>query len=163
MGLNLNIREQTVKGRSKMSGSFTLTPGEIKLKMGKEVTMSCKILIVEDDKNLNLMLKLILKNKKDDWEVQGAHNGEEALKVMENFRPRVVLLDLMMPEMDGFEFLRHAAKSPLWPTLKIAILTSHSDESVRTKAETLGVKEFWTKPIMPEVLVNKLHALIAKD
>lgn len=122
--------------------------------------MGCKILIVEDDKNLNLMLKLILKNKKLDWTIQGAHNGEEALKVLENFHPEIILLDIMMPEMDGLEFLRQIGQDPRRARLKIAILSSDDEESTIARAADLGVKDFWTKPIMPDVLLDKLQRLI---
>lgn len=122
--------------------------------------MGCKILIVEDDKNLNLMLKLILKNKKLDWIIQGAHNGEEALKILESFQPEIILLDIRMPEMDGLEFLRQIASHSQRQKLKIAILTSDSEERTVAQAKELGVDDFWTKPIMPDVLLDKLQRLV---
>lgn len=68
--------------------------------------MTRRILVVEDDNSLSMMLRLIMKIQQEEWQLAGAVNGAEALAQVEKFEPDLVLLDLMMPEMDGFEFAR---------------------------------------------------------
>lgn len=123
--------------------------------------MVAKILLVEDDKNLNMMLKLILKNKKLDWELQTAHNGEEALKVLQTFHPDAAVLDIMMPGMDGIELARQIRKDPKLVRCKLAALSALGDAETKKKAQAAGIVEYWTKPIVPDALVANLQKLLA--
>ncbi len=123
--------------------------------------MAAKILLVEDDKNLNMMLKLILKNKKLDWELETAHSGDEALQLLQNFRPDVAVLDIMMPGMDGIELAKQIRKDPRLTRCKLAALSALGDAETKKKALAAGVTEYWTKPIVPEVLVTNLQRLLS--
>src|SRR5690348_13582479 len=67
--------------------------------------MGTKLLIVEDDKNLNMMIQLILKNKKLDWEFRSARDGAEALEVLKEYKADLALIDLAMPRMSGVELI----------------------------------------------------------
>lgn len=122
--------------------------------------MGMKILLVEDDKNLNMMLKLILKNKKLDWELETAHSGDEALKTLQAFRPDAVILDIMMPGMDGIELAREIRKDPRLTRCKLAALSALGDPETKKKALAAGISEYWTKPIVPDVLVANLQKLL---
>ena len=122
--------------------------------------MPAKILLVEDDKNLNMMLKLILKNKKLDWELETAHSGDEALKVLENFRPDVAVLDIMMPGMDGIELARRIKKDSRFSKCKLAALSALGDPETKKKALAAGIGDYWTKPIVPDTLVANLQKLL---
>jgi len=123
--------------------------------------MAAKILLVEDDKNLNMMLKLILKNKKLDWELETAHSGDEALQLLQNFRPDVAVLDIMMPGMDGIELAKHIRKDPRLAKCKLAALSALGDAETKKKALAVGMSEYWTKPIVPDALVANLQKLLA--
>jgi len=125
-----------------------------------EALMGMKILLVEDDKNLNMMLKLILKNKKLDWELETAHSGDEALKTLQAFRPDAVILDIMMPGMDGIELAREIRKDPRLTRCKLAALSALGDPETKKKALAAGISEYWTKPIVPDVLVANLQKLL---
>jgi len=122
--------------------------------------MPAKILLVEDDKNLNMMLKLILKNKKFDWELETAHSGDEALLILQNFRPDAAVLDIMMPGMDGIELAQHIRRDPRLSRCKLAALSALNDPETRKKAQAAGILEYWTKPIVPDALVSNLLKLL---
>ena len=123
--------------------------------------MAAKILLVEDDKNLNMMLKLILKNKKLDWELETAHSGDEALKLLQNFRPDVAVLDIMMPGMDGIELAKQIRKDPRLSHCRLAALSALGDAETKKRATAAGIGEYWTKPIVPDALVANLQKLLS--
>lgn len=122
--------------------------------------MAAKILLVEDDKNLNMMLKLILKNKKLDWELHTAYNGEEALKLLETFQPDAAILDIMMPGIDGIELVTRMKRDPRLLRCKIAALSALGDADTKRKALAAGFLEYWTKPLLPDALVANLQKLL---
>ncbi len=122
--------------------------------------MGIKILIVEDDKNLNMMLKLILKSKNLDWELQTAHSGDDALNVLKTFKPDAIVLDIMMPGMDGIELAKRIRTDSRHSRTKIAALSALSDNETKTKATNAGVNAYWTKPIIPDTLVANILQLL---
>ncbi len=114
--------------------------------------MTKRILVVEDDNSLSMLLRLIMKLQQEEWELSSAANGVEALAQVEKFQPDLVLLDIMMPEMDGLEFARRVRGDPRWADLKIVVLSALSDPATKRKAKEIGVLEYWVKPIMPDEL-----------
>ncbi|MBI3864110.1 MAG: response regulator [Planctomycetia bacterium] len=80
------------------------------------------ILVVEDDSNARSLMTRILKG--DGWSVTEAENGRSALAALPNSIPALILLDLMMPEMDGFTFLRELRKEPAWRSIPVVIVTA---------------------------------------
>ena len=83
----------------------------------------CPILLVEDDPAARGTMRRIL--EKEGWNVTEAENGRVALECIERERPRVILLDLMMPEMDGFEFAARMRRRPEWRLIPIVVVTAH--------------------------------------
>jgi CheY-like chemotaxis protein len=83
----------------------------------------CPVLIVEDDPAARAVTRKIL--EREGWEVIEAENGRVALEYMKRARPRLILLDLMMPEMDGFEFADRVRRHPEWCSIPIVVLTAH--------------------------------------
>ncbi len=83
----------------------------------------CPVLIVEDDPATRELTRGIL--EKEGWTVSEAENGRMALECMERERPSLILLDLMMPEMDGFEFAAEVRRRPEWRSIPIVVLTAH--------------------------------------
>ncbi|HEX2203557.1 MAG TPA: response regulator [Longimicrobium sp.] len=83
----------------------------------------CPVLVVEDDPATRAMTRRIL--EREGWRVSEAENGRVALECMERERPRLILLDLMMPEMDGFEFADHVRRHPEWGSIPIVVVTAH--------------------------------------
>ncbi len=82
----------------------------------------CKILVVEDDESIRLMIADTLKEQ--GWEVHEAENGRVGLAQMEKHQPQLVLLDLMMPEMDGFEFIEVIRKHEEWRDIPVIVVTA---------------------------------------
>jgi signal transduction histidine kinase/DNA-binding response OmpR family regulator len=83
----------------------------------------CAVLVVDDDPAARARTRIIL--EKEGWRVSEAENGKVALECMEQERPVLVLLDLVMPEMDGFEFADRVRKHPEWRSVPIVVVTSH--------------------------------------
>jgi len=83
----------------------------------------CPVLVVEDDAATRAMTRNIL--EKEGWTVREAANGRVALEMMRRERPRLILLDLMMPEMDGFEFADRVRRHPEWGSIPIVVVTAH--------------------------------------
>jgi CheY-like chemotaxis protein len=111
-----------------------------------------RILVVEDDNSLSVLLRLIMKVQQEDWDVSSAATGVEALSQVEKFQPDLILLDIMMPEMDGLEVARRLRSDERYKDQKIVILSALSDAETQRKAKEVGVLEYWTKPISPDEL-----------
>jgi DNA-binding response OmpR family regulator len=103
-----------------------------------------KILLVEDDPMIVKMYqrKLIA----DGFELSLAFNGEEGLAALSKSRPDIILLDIMMPKMDGFEMLKKVKHDELWKDIPVVILTNLSDHPEdRKKSQQLGAADYWVK------------------
>ena len=83
----------------------------------------CLVLLVEDDPTTRDVTRIIL--EKEGWKVSEAENGYAALESMKRSRPRLILLDLMMPEMDGFEFLTQMRQKPEWRAIPVVVMTAY--------------------------------------
>lgn len=125
--------------------------------------MMKRILVVEDDNSLSVLLRLIMKVQPEDWEVSSAATGVEALAQMEKFKPDLILLDIMMPEMDGLEVARRAQSDEHLKDQKIVILSALSDPETQRKAMESGVLEYWTKPISPDELRDGMLRVLGTD
>lgn len=113
-----------------------------------------RILVVEDDNSLSVLLRLIMKIQQDDWDVVSAMNGVEALALVEQTQPDLILLDIMMPEMDGLEVSHRLHTDPRYTPYnpRVVVLSALSDPETQRKAMENGVIEYWTKPISPDEL-----------
>lgn len=102
-----------------------------------------KILIVEDTQD---QLELYAKTfRRAGFEVFGAHDGGHAMERVRDVRPDVILLDQMMPEVDGITFLQNLRRFPKWKNLPVIIITGLNDRLLRTRTEGLGVKAYLQK------------------
>ena len=122
-----------------------------------------RILVVEDDNSLSVLLRLIMKVQQDDWEVGSAATGVEALAQAEKFHPDLILLDIMMPEMDGLEVARRLKNDERYKDQKIVILSALNDPETKRKAMEAGVLEYWTKPISPDELRDGMLRVLGPD
>ncbi len=121
--------------------------------------MTHKILIVDDnDLNLELATQLL----EDDYEVQTATNGQEALDVAAEFRPDLVLMDLSMPVMDGWEATTRLRGNPVHKDLKILALTAHAVQSEIERALACGCDGYVTKPIDDDLLLREIGTLLSQ-
>jgi len=106
------------------------------------------ILIVEDDIDLNAAYKLIL--EKAGYNVKSAFNGQEALAILKDYKPQLILLDLLMPIMGGLEFLQNYELQKKHPEVKVLIFTNMENSPEVTEAYKLGahrcIIKSWTAP-----------------
>lgn len=120
-----------------------------------------KVLIVDDD---NFLLDMYaLKFKESGFTVEVAQNGEEALKKAKEFGPGVILLDIVMPRMDGFEVLRTLKKDNIAPEASILILTNLGQKEDVEKGMRLGADDYVVKAhFTPSEVVNKVKSVLSQ-
>lgn len=127
-----------------------------------QTTVASKILIVEDD--LFLANLLSLRFKKEGFEVIQAFSGVEALKKLEEIRPSVVLLDIILPQKNGFEVLEAVAQNPQTSNIPVIIVSNLGQESDIEKGKTLGAMDYYVKARLSiDELVLKVSNLIASQ
>lgn len=117
-----------------------------------------KILLVDDEPDI---LEFIGYNlKKEGFEIETASNGVEGLKQAKIFRPDLILLDVMMPQMDGMEMCSELRKLDSFKDTLIVFLSARSEDFSQLAAYEAGANDYILKPIKPKVLVSKLSALL---
>lgn len=119
-----------------------------------------KILLVDDEIDI---LEFISYNlQKDGYEVYTAQNGIEAIKVAEKKTPDLIILDVMMPEMDGIAACEELRKIPSLQNTVIAFLTARGEDYSQIAGFEAGADDYITKPIRPKVLVSRVKALLKR-
>ena len=121
--------------------------------------MTKKVLIVDDELNIVAALEFLL--QKSGYEVMAAQNGAEALKRVESFAPDLVLLDVMMPRISGYEVCRRMRERADWKHIKIIMLSAKGREAEVSKGVSLGADLYVTKPFSNNELVGKIGELLA--
>lgn len=116
----------------------------------QNTTLSSYILIVDDDLAIREMLEMLLEG--EGYEVVLASNGAEALETIRQHRPALVLLDLMMPVMDGWQFLENLKNKPEYQDLPVVLLSANR-ELTRT-ARNYNVKAYLSKPFEMNQLLS---------
>jgi DNA-binding response OmpR family regulator len=117
-----------------------------------------KILIVDDEKRILSLLKAYLEQQP--FQVVTALNGKDALYIARHEKPDLIVLDIMMPEMDGFEFMRQHRKERETP---IILLTAKVDEDDKVLGLELGADDYVTKPFSPRELTSRIRAVIRRS
>ena len=116
------------------------------------------VLITEDDPGLREMLRVIL--ERDGYRCAEAENGQEAVELARQCHPRLVLLDLMMPGLDGFTVARRLRADSGTHGIPIYFLTARADDAARRKAERVGCAAFFTKPVDCADLLDVIHVTL---
>ena len=117
------------------------------------------ILVVDDDKNTRRYMRAVLEAA--DYTVTTAENGAEALKVMESEYIDLVVLDIMMPEMDGYQFTE--ALRGVQNNLPILMVSAKQLSADRKKRVRAGIDDYMTKPVDMEELVLRIQALLRRS
>ena len=118
-----------------------------------------KILVVDDDPNSRDIVQTFLEAK--GYEVITAADGKDALAQLEEFRPVLVLLDVMMPGMDGWEVARVIKNHPDFGRTRVVMLTARSDFSDKTEGLRAGADDYIVKPIRLEDLAERVEKNLA--
>ena len=121
--------------------------------------MTKKVLIVDDEPNIVAALEFLL--QRSGYEVMVAQNGDEALQRVESFAPDLVLLDVMMPRISGYEVCRRMRERADWKHIKIIMLSAKGREAEVSKGVSLGADLYVTKPFSNNELVGKIGELLA--
>ncbi len=120
-----------------------------------------KILVVDDEPDI---LEFISYNlKKENFKVKTATNGKEALAQIEKRMPDLIILDIMMPEMDGIELCHLIRSKKKYEHIIIAFLTARSEDFTQIAALDMGGDDFIQKPIKPRLLLSRIKALLRRQ
>ena len=120
--------------------------------------MKKKILIVDDEPNIIMTLEYTF--KKQNFEVFIARDGGEALEILEKNKPDVVLLDIMMPLVDGYQTLQHIKKTEYLKGTKVVFLTAKNKASDIEKGLQLGADKYLIKPFSVKKIVAEIIQLL---
>ncbi|HEY6002979.1 MAG TPA: response regulator [Anaeromyxobacter sp.] len=121
--------------------------------------MASRILIVDDEPNIVISLEYLM--KREGWETAVAADGEAALAALEKAPPDLVILDVMLPRMNGFEVCRLIRADPRWAKLRILMLTAKGRDTEVEKGLGLGADAYVTKPFSTKDLVAQIRALLS--
>ena len=121
---------------------------------------SKKILIVEDEHDILQLVKLYL--EKEGFRTVSAMTGTEALRHVKQEKPDLVVLDLMLPEIDGLEVCKRLRSAPATAMLPIIMLTAKAEESDTIIGLELGADDYVIKPFSPKTLVARIKALFRR-
>ncbi len=119
-----------------------------------------KILIVEDDKDILELVKLYL--AKEGFRTATASTGADALKQVKSDKPDLIVLDLMLPEIDGLEICKRLRSAPDTTSIPIIMLTAKVEEADTIVGLELGADDYVTKPFSPKSLVARVKALFRR-
>ncbi|MEY2986937.1 MAG: hypothetical protein RJB13_458 [Pseudomonadota bacterium] len=120
-----------------------------------------KVLIIEDDRDLNNLLKFTLESTRD-YLVTSLFDGDSALQQIEMISPNLIILDVMLPHMEGTEILRSIRKSPTLASIPVILLTAKSQESDKIDGFEAGADDYITKPFSPKELILRVQALLRR-
>ncbi|MEO6038684.1 MAG: response regulator transcription factor [Saprospiraceae bacterium] len=119
-----------------------------------------KILIVDDEPDILEFLQYNL--RKEGYDVVTATDGKQAIEVAERERPQLIILDIMMPELDGVETCRILRSRKEFVDTPIAFLTARDEDYSQITALDVGGDDYITKPIKPRVLISRITALLRR-
>ena len=119
-----------------------------------------RILLVDDEPDILEILEYNISSQ--GYQVKTAKNGVEALAKASEWKPHLVILDVMMPEMDGIETCEQLRKNPNLSELIIVFLTARSEDYSQVAGLEVGADDYITKPIKPKVLLSKIKAILRR-
>ena len=123
--------------------------------------MNYKILLVDDENDILEFLSYNL--EKEGFIVSTAINGKLAIQLAKKFKPDLIILDVMMPEMDGITTCSEIRKIPKLENLLILFLTARSEEYSELAGFDAGADDYVTKPIKPKLLISRINALLKRN
>ena len=125
------------------------------------IVMVKKILIVDDEQDIVELLKYNL--EKEGYKCYTASNGEEGVAKAKDKKPDLILLDIMMPKVDGIEACRQIRADDDLSEVFIAFLTARGEEYSEIAGFDVGADDYITKPIKPRVLISRIKALLSRN
>jgi two-component system cell cycle response regulator len=121
---------------------------------------SAKVLIVEDNPQGLELLEVYMEDLQPEITVYSATNGVEALEMVDRHQPDLILLDIMMPKMSGFEVCRHLKGNPETRDILVVMITALSEPGDVERATESGADDYLTKPVDRVALVNLVRTML---
>lgn len=119
-----------------------------------------KILVADDEPDILEFIRYNL--EKENYQVHTAENGRQAVQLAKKIKPELIILDIMMPELDGVEVCRELRSMPEFDKSVIAFLTARNEDYSQIAGFEAGGDDYITKPIRPRVLVSRIEALLRR-
>lgn len=123
--------------------------------------MTKKVLIVEDEENISIALRYLMKGQ--GYDVRVARDGEEALGMVADQPPDLMLLDVMMPKRDGYDVCQTVRANPDWRAIKIIMLSAKGRDIEVEKGLALGADDYMAKPFSTRDLAAKVMSMLGDD
>jgi len=123
--------------------------------------MPKKILIVDDEPSIIVPLQFLM--QQNGHETVVAFSGEEAMEIIAASPPDLILLDIMLPIIDGFEVCQRVRENPRWNSIRIILLTAMGGEANVAKGIALGADAYITKPFSNAEVSEKVYALLEQE
>jgi putative two-component system response regulator len=120
--------------------------------------MAESVLIVDDDPLLCSLLRIAL--RREGYETHEVYHGQAALEYLQEQTVDLILLDVMMADINGFDVLRHLKADPALNQIPVIFLTARVDAISQRTGLNIGAVEYLTKPITPEVLISRVRAVL---
>jgi len=120
--------------------------------------MGKKILIADDEPNIVISLEFLMKQK--GYVVRVVNDGEAALAAVAEFAPDLILLDVMMPRISGYEVCQRVRENPAWQAMRIIMLSAKGRDVEVTKGLAVGADAYVTKPFSTKDLIEKVQAML---
>jgi two-component system phosphate regulon response regulator PhoB len=121
---------------------------------------AAQVLVVEDERDIAALVAYHL--TREGYRVRTVGTGDDALEAIRNERPDLVVLDLMLPELSGYEILEEMRRRPEIEDVPVVVLTARREESDRIKGLELGADDYLTKPFSPQELVLRIGAVLRR-
>jgi two-component system alkaline phosphatase synthesis response regulator PhoP len=118
-----------------------------------------KILVVDDEENITQILEFSI--GAEGYEVIVASNGEEAIEKARQEQPDLIILDIMMPKIDGYEACRILKANPLTKNIPVVLLTAKGRDIDRRLGYEVGATDYIIKPFSPSRLIDRIHSLLS--
>ncbi|HQS43747.1 MAG: chemotaxis protein CheA [Methylotenera sp. 24-45-7] len=118
------------------------------------------VLVVDDSLTMRKVLSRVL--EREDYEVVTANDGVDAIQLLQEITPDIILTDIEMPRMDGFEFSRFVRDNPATANTPLVVISSRTADKHRNVAKEIGVNAFLGKPVQDDELIEQVRALIKK-
>ncbi len=123
--------------------------------------MTKRIVLAEDEPQIARLVEFKL--KKEGYQVTWKENGEEALKAIKEEKPDLILLDIMMPVMDGYEVLRQVKEDESLKDIPVIMLTARAQERDVVKGIGSGAEDYITKPFHPAELLARVKRILGRE
>ena len=161
----VDLVEQDHTSDPKQGEQLDQTPNQISQQFGDHIDIleiPKKILMVEDAREMRILVKKLIE-KKTKWEFYEAEDGKKALEIINKVKPDVIVLDAMMPNMDGFEFLKHLRNDLATATIPVIMLTAIKEVDTEVKGLELGADDFLNKPFNAKILFARIKRLLVRS